>query len=47
LGDVRQLNIDDVDSIIRDFHAEVTTPALRPTEPTGDVPEAKRQKSDR
>ena len=31
LGDVRSLNIDDVDSIIKDFHADLTTPAVRPT----------------
>ena len=33
LGDVRQLNIDDVDSIIKDFHAEqstANTPLLKP-----------------
>ncbi|EAZ63968.2 homocitrate synthase [Scheffersomyces stipitis CBS 6054] len=30
LGDVRPLNIDDVDSIIKDFHANVTTPVVRP-----------------
>ncbi|CAI1924001.1 hypothetical protein SEUBUCD646_0D00700 [Saccharomyces eubayanus] len=29
LGDVRALNIDDVDSIIKNFHAEVTTPQLQ------------------
>lgn len=28
LGDIRPLNIDDVDSIIKDFHAEVSTPQL-------------------
>ena len=28
LGDIRQLNIDDVDSIIKDFHMEVNTPAV-------------------
>lgn len=28
LGDVRPLNIDDVDSIIKDFHQEVNTPAV-------------------
>ena len=27
LGDVRQLNIDDVDSIIKDFHADVSAPS--------------------
>ncbi|AJV08153.1 AQG_2a_G0007810.mRNA.1.CDS.1 [Saccharomyces cerevisiae] len=30
LGDVRPLNIDDVDSIIKDFHAELSTPFLKP-----------------
>ncbi|CAD6608343.1 BJ4_G0044760.mRNA.1.CDS.1 [Saccharomyces cerevisiae] len=30
LGDVRPLNIDDVDSIIKDFHAELSTPLLKP-----------------
>ena len=33
MGDVRQLNIDDVDSIIKDFHAEqstANTPLLKP-----------------
>ena len=29
LGDVRQLNIDDVDSIIKDFHADMSTPLLK------------------
>jgi len=31
LGDVRQLNIDDVDSIIKDFHNDLGTPLVRPT----------------
>lgn len=30
LGDVRPLNIDDVDSIIKDFHADVHTPVVGP-----------------
>ncbi|KAF8005073.1 hypothetical protein HF325_000530 [Metschnikowia pulcherrima] len=30
LGDVRQLNIDDVDSIIKDFHQNVSIPSLDP-----------------
>ncbi|KAL6937761.1 homocitrate synthase lys21 [Hanseniaspora osmophila] len=29
LGDIRQLNIDDVDSIIKDYHVEVNTPAVK------------------
>ncbi|KAG0664104.1 homocitrate synthase lys21 [Maudiozyma exigua] len=29
MGDIRPLNIDDVDSIIKDFHQEVTTPMLQ------------------
>ncbi|CAB4253988.1 similar to Saccharomyces cerevisiae YDL131W LYS21 Homocitrate synthase isozyme [Maudiozyma barnettii] len=29
MGDIRPLNIDDVDSIIKDFHQEVTTPMLK------------------
>ncbi|CAG87217.1 DEHA2D13222p [Debaryomyces hansenii CBS767] len=37
LGDVRQLTIDDVDSIIKDFHADVATPHVRPTEPVPHV----------
>lgn len=32
LGDVRALNIDDVDSIIKDFHADVHTPSFDPAE---------------
>ncbi|SCU99145.1 LAFA_0G22254g1_1 [Lachancea sp. 'fantastica'] len=28
LGDIRPLNIDDVDSIIKDFHSEISTPQL-------------------
>ena len=36
LGDVRPLNIDDVDSIIKDFHMELTTPMLKPTEGEGE-----------
>ena len=31
LGDVRQLNIDDVDSIIKDFHSDLSTPLVKPT----------------
>lgn len=56
LGDVRQLSIDDVDSIIRDFHAEIATPIIAPKgEAAGAVdeeiaiteePEAKRQKTE-
>ncbi|CCE66242.1 hypothetical protein TPHA_0P00840 [Tetrapisispora phaffii CBS 4417] len=30
MGDIRPLNIDDVDSIIKDFHSGITTPALKP-----------------
>ena len=48
LGDVRQLNIDDVDSIIKDFHAELGTPALKPVLGDRDVSEepiSKKQKS--
>lgn len=29
LGDIRPLNVDDVDSIIKDFHAEISTPQLK------------------
>ncbi|KAF6065293.1 hypothetical protein FOB64_005045 [Candida albicans] len=46
LGDVRQLNIDDVDSIIKDFHAEqstTNTPLLKPVE-DDEGPEIKKQK---
>ena len=46
LGDIRSLNIDDVDSIIRDFHAEVNTPLLRPLEDGSDAPAAKRTKTE-
>lgn len=47
LGDVRSLNIDDVDSIIRDFHADVTTPKLKAASSANnndDVPPLKKQK---
>lgn len=30
LGDVRALNIDDVDSIIKNYHADVHTPQVKP-----------------
>ncbi|GMC26680.1 homocitrate synthase LYS20 [Saccharomyces cerevisiae] len=43
LGDVRSLNIDDVDSIIKNFHAEVSTPqvlsAKKNKKNDSDVPE--------
>lgn len=47
MGDIRQLSIDDVDSIIRDFHAEAQTPSLRPVaDDAEDVePVAKKQKT--
>jgi hypothetical protein len=48
LGDVRPLNIDDVDSIIKDFHADLSTPLVLPqTNGLKDVseePVEKRQK---
>ncbi|GME81730.1 unnamed protein product [[Candida] boidinii] len=31
LGDIRPLNIDDVDSIIKEFHADVSTPRMSAT----------------
>lgn len=31
LGDIRQLSIDDVDSIIKEFHTDVSTPTQKPT----------------
>ena len=34
MGDIRPLNIDDVDSIIKDFHQEVTTPMLKGKAPS-------------
>ncbi|MDC6271259.1 hypothetical protein PP707_03075, partial [Acetobacter pasteurianus] len=30
MGDIRQLSIDDVDSIIKEFHSDLTTPSIRP-----------------
>lgn len=45
LGDVRHLNIDDVDSIIKDYHA-AQTPQLGATETADDVPPMKKQKQD-
>ncbi|ODV88667.1 hypothetical protein CANCADRAFT_127326 [Tortispora caseinolytica NRRL Y-17796] len=52
LGDIRALNIDDVDSIIRDYHAKVSTPRQAPVASenseipeTLEQPEAKRQKN--
>jgi homocitrate synthase len=44
LGDVRSLNIDDVDSIIRDYHAEVTTPMVSAQDGVA-VPPLKKQKT--
>jgi homocitrate synthase len=32
LGDIRPLNIDDVDSIIKDYHADVSTPSMNAAE---------------
>ena len=50
LGDVRQLNIDDVDSIIKDFHADLGTPSLKPVQTNdkdvSEEPAAKKQKSE-
>ena len=53
LGDVRSLNIDDVDSIIREFHADVTnTPIVAATVVEGanaeveDEPAAKKAKTE-
>ncbi|GMM51208.1 homocitrate synthase [Starmerella bacillaris] len=48
LGDVRHLNIDDVDSIIRDFHTDVNTPRLSPvsSDKNDDVPPLKKQKQE-
>lgn len=43
LGDIRPLNIDDVDSIIREYHAEINTPRLGPV---GDEPPAKKARVD-
>ena len=37
LGDIRQLTVDDVDSIIKDFHAEVSTPQLQPKRDNDDI----------
>ena len=34
MGDIRPLNIDDVDSIIKDFHQEATTPRLEGKRPS-------------
>lgn len=49
LGDVRHLNIDDVDSIIKDYHADVQTPRLASASVTADntdVPPLKKQKNE-
>lgn len=47
LGDIRSLNIDDVDSIIREYHATLGTPALKPVDGAEPVePIAKKAKTD-
>lgn len=43
IGDVRPLSIDDVDSVIRDFHADLATPRLGPQSENG-LPPIKKQK---
>lgn len=43
LGDIRSLNIDDVDSVIREFHAEVNPEAAAAA---NDEPAAKKQKTE-
>lgn len=49
LGDVRPLTIDDVDSIIKEFHADLSIPVIRPASETDgdqrlDGPDPKRSK---
>ncbi|ANZ77158.1 BA75_03964T0 [Komagataella pastoris] len=49
MGDIRPLNIDDVDSIIKDFHADITTPAFPPVATNNDEdvePATKKQRLD-
>lgn len=47
LGDVRHLGIDDVDSVIKEYHGNISTPQLQSSESDNkDVPPLKKQKSE-